>query len=482
MPALIKTLRPNVSKCFIDTSRASRAVNIDVFHVSALDMWFGADETPRDTLAPAFKSLITDIGFRGLQYPGGGINASYTTIPNNTVINGGAGSGYNCSVTNPANSVCTYGWTKDFFNEYIQLCSDLDLRPSMSFNCQLTNAEFISQNEWILSRLATVFSSGKLKHFSFGMEDNIGNSTSYWQSQMPLLGVSNECAAYVVRIADRLAAVIAAHPDWVLHVAGPDVAKNNELHNLWGDRLYKTYLGKSLTNQAAKIYVQSDDFFENTPFTFSPTDFDYNLQMVNAVFDFNQKSKYTFPNLIKRFKEVHQGRLMGIWQHGWLNQGNTPVHNTMLALIFIAKWYKFVLDYNYAWNDFICYAAYQNMRNIITNANVPKQHYWGLWAVGKLFKNNPTYIPVSFDYPGLSGVAVFDATDNVYRVLVINETATARSITVNAGTTTYSGFTRYTAKSTALGNTTITTETVVDVTEAQIAANSVNVIQTSTLS
>lgn len=476
MPAFVKTLRPNVSKCFIDTSRTSRAININLFHVSSLDMWFAQDGVQRDCLTAEFKSLITSVGFRGLQFPGGGINASYTTIPDNTTINGGPGSGYNCSLTNPGEDRCSFPWTKDFFNEFVQLCDDLNLIPSISFNCQLDNANFLTQNEWILERLVSVFGENGIKDVSYGMEDNIGNSEEYWASQMPVFNVPNYTAAYIVRIAARIAAMQAAHPTWNFHIAGQDILRVNEDQVLWGDRLYKTYNGVSLNPQAVKIYAQSNDFFENTPFEFTE-DFNYNLQMVNAVFDFNERSKYTFPNIIKRFKEVHHGRSMGVWQHGWLNQGDTIVHDTMLALIFIAKFYKFMLDYNYASNDFICYAAYQNMRNIITNANVPKQHYWGLWVVGKIFKNLPAYIPVYFDYPGLSGVAVLDATDNAYRVLVINESGTARSITVNAGSTTYTGFTRYTAKAASLSSTVITTETIIGEAQAEIAAYSVNVIE-----
>ncbi len=477
MPGPLKTLRNTQSKIFIDTALAGRAVNIDLFHVSALDLWFGADETPRDTLTADFQALFTNVGFRGLQYPGGGINASYTTIPNNTTINGGAGSGYNCSVTNPANPVCTFGWTKDFFNEYIELCRLTGMRPSMSFNCQLDNAEFLAQNVWVLQRLIDVFGEDGITNVSYGMEDNIGNSVSYWESQIPVLSVPNITAAYIVRIADRLAAMKAAHPNWKFHIAGQDVLRTTENHILWGERLYKTYNGKSLNHDAVKLYIQSNDLFDGNAFVFSPTDFDYNLNQVNAVFDFNQKSKYSIPNIIKRFKEVHPNKKLGIWQHGWVNQDVTPVHHTVLANIYLAKFYSFISNYNYYNSDFIAYAAYQNMRNIITNANVQKAHYWGLWVVGPMFKNAPIYYPVHFDYPGLSGWAVKDTTDGKYRVCVINESATARTVTINAGNNTYSTVTRRTMWGSSLGSTTINTETIVGETPATIREFSTNTIE-----
>jgi len=99
----------------------------------------------------------------------------------------------------------------------------------------------------------------------------------------------------------------------------------------------------------------------------------------------------------------------------------------MAACIYIAKFYKFMIDYNKANNNYIGYASYMSLRSLNRGDGGILNHAYALQACGKLFAGNKRVLDLEVN--GLNGVSGVACDENgKYTLLLINETGNEVSI------------------------------------------------------
>ncbi|MCY7409288.1 MAG: hypothetical protein LH473_03370, partial [Chitinophagales bacterium] len=224
----------------------------------------------------------------------------------------------------------------------------------------------------------------------FGMEQNLGSNAYDFA----------DGKVYKEKITKWIAAVKQKFPEVITVVDASPVYQNKTRGLQWNEQL------KGIGGDEARLYLWDKDYTAWLP------DQNANLTKMNETFT------TILPGWFDAFKEKFPGKNVSVWQ--WGLKPKTDLYNTMAACIYIGKFYKFMIDYNKAHENFIGYASFMSLKSLNRGDGSILNHYYALQACGMLFKGNKKLVDLGIDgTTGLSGVACME--NGKTTLLLINE-------------------------------------------------------------
>lgn len=408
------------------STSGQKEINTNLWCFSLLNINFTGDApnmTTRNVLDSTFKTIIQNLHAKALQYSGGATTNIYqVTVGKTNYLLGG---GYLCSDCSFGDGQCcpTTPFTQDFFLVNVELCKELGIGMDISANVQLPYVTWQAQIAWQISYMAG--QGVVVKQILFGQENVTSAYDVYWLGHSALNNTdfTNKAIDYTTKVNPELIALKAANPDKNFYLDSALIEETGTREVLWSAQM------GGFTNDGFRQYFNLNNLLAGTSQSLT-TDWEQNLSTINTL---------VFTTAIARlnsFKTKYPTQKMGVYQWGLRNPNVTPtLENTVLGMLFQAKMTKMMLDYNYANNDLISYASYQDLKQFINNDNTVQMFGQSLMLIGQLFIGTTIqYIPITFDLgDGIDGVACYDGTN--YRILVWNDTATPKSdqnkITIN---------------------------------------------------
>jgi len=397
-------------------SNAAPAINISTTHPVplykdihagvAVDIFFAKGMVPRDILSDPYFSFIKSFNFTSLQYVGGSTTDHDHVIIGDTRITGGKGDGYNVNQADVRARGEDFNtldagadkvhFGKDFFNEYCALLNKLGITGDIVANVQVGT----------LDELYWKIDQSHARRVMFGQEQDL---------------VSNEHVfpngnSYKQKVTPWIEQVKKKYPSIQTVIDAAPVYRPNERFSSWNNAL------KDMPGDEVRVYLWDIDALKWQP------DANQNLAAMDEVFN------VTFPGWFTRIRKVYPDKKIAVCQ--WGIKAKSEVANSMLACIYIGKFYKFMIDYNKAHNNYISYASWMTIKSLNRNGETAN-HALPLRACGKLFYGNKRVLDLDVNgINGVSGVACDDpdASGGKYTLLLINETGNEVSlsnITVN---------------------------------------------------
>lgn len=434
------SLQTSSSAAVPDSKPAAGSISISTTHAVPLykdihsgvtsDIFFAKRMQPRDILSDPYFSFMKAFNFNSLQYSGGSISDHDHVIVGDTKISGGKGDGYNISaadcqargedINTVQDGVGTVHFGKDFFNEYCALLNKLGIHGDIIANVQ----------GGTLEELYWKIDQAHAKRVIFGVEQNLeSNSRAYPDGK-----------AYKEKITKWIAAVKQKYPNIIIVIDAAPVYRPTPRFTAWNDQLQGM--------QADEVRMYLWDMYAAS---WQP-DQNQNLATMNEIFN------STFPKWFDQVRQEFPGKKASIWQ--WGIKGKSDLYNTMTACIYIARVYKFMIDYNKANNNFIGYASFMSLKSLNRDGEIIN-HAYALQTCGKLFTGNKRVLDL--DVSGLKGVSGVACDENgKYTLLLINETGNEVSIPgVNIDNSTVQGkkFTITSLNASSLGSTNVSMDT-----------------------
>jgi hypothetical protein len=129
------------------------------------------------------------------------------------------------------------------------------------------------------------------------------------------------------------------------------------------------------------------------------------------------------PRWLDGFRERFPGKKVSVWQWG-LKQGSMKpgenIYDTVFGCLHVAKMYHWMITYNRNHDNYIAYASYMNLKNLLRAGQVPPaNHYHAMRLCGQLFEGSPDVFEA-----GITGTENVDvvctASNGSYSMLCIN--------------------------------------------------------------
>jgi hypothetical protein len=362
----------------------------DIHSACTVDIFYTKRNETRNILEDPYFSFVKSLNFNSLQYSGGSTADNDHVIVGDTAIYNGKGDGYNIreadlkergeDINTVLDGVGNFHFGKDFFNEYAALVRKLGIRGDVIANVQ----------SGTLDELYWKIKQANAQRVIFGMEQNLGSNAHDFA----------DGNVYKEKISKWIIAVKQKFPDVITVIDVAPVYNAKARGAQWNDQL------KGMEGDEARLYLWDKDYTTWLP------DQNANLAKMNEAFT------SILPGWFNSFREKFPDKNVSVWQ--WGLKPKTDLYNTMAACIYIGKFYKFMIDYNKAHENFIGYASYMSLKSLNRGDGSILNHYYALEACGLLFKGNKNVVDLRIDgVAGLSGVACSE--NGKTTLLLINE-------------------------------------------------------------
>ncbi len=378
------------------------ALNKDIHAACAVDIFFTKGMARRDILSDPYLSFVKAFNFTSLQYSGGSTADHDHAIVGDTLVYGGRGDGYNMrpedarlrgeSFNEVLDGIGTVKFGVDFFNQYCALLRALRIRGDIVANVQ---GGTLHELYWKIQR-------SHARRVIFGMEQNL-EANNY---DFP------DGSAYKKKITQWIDSVERRFPGIITVIDAAPVWKAASKSSSWNNFL------KTMPGDEARVYLWDKDMFS------TGDNQSANLATINLSFS------QTIPQWLYQFSKTFPGKKASVWQ--WGLKPKSSIYNTMIGCIYIGKFYKFMIDYNKSYGNFISYASYMSLKSLDRGEGGFKNRdatnmAAALKSCGMLFRGNPQVDDLSISgFNGLSGVAL--EQNRKYTLLLINESGIEASV------------------------------------------------------
>ena len=403
----------------------------DIHSACTADIFFGKRREARDILDEPYFSFVKSFNFNSLQYSGGSTADHDHVIVGDSKISGGRGDGYNISAADcqargedinaVLDGVGTIHFGKDFFNEYSALLNKLGIHGDIIANVQ----------GGTLDELYWKIDQAHAKRVIFGMEQNLESNIHDYP----------DGNTYKAKITKWINAVKQKYPNIITVIDAAPVYRPNPKFTGWNNQL------QGMPGDEVRLYLWDKDAVA------WQTDQNQNLAVMNQAFN------STIPHWFEQLRQEFPGKKVSVWQ--WGLKGKSELYNTMAACIYIAKFYKFMIDYNKANNNYIGYASYMSLKSLNRGEGEILNNAYALQSCGKLFTGNKRVLDLQVNgVNGVSGVACDEY--GKYTLLLINETGNEVGIpgvAIDNSTVQGKKFTIISLNAASLGSTDISMDT-----------------------
>ena len=366
----------------------------DIHSACTADIFFSPRMMSRDILSEPYFSIVKDLNFNSLHYSGGSTSDHEHVIVGDTKIYGGTGEGYNIRESDVKQrgedarrilgGIMAARFGKDFFNEFCAFVDKLGIHSDIIANVQVGTLEELF---WKIER-------SKAKRVIFGMEQNLtGNSHVFSTGK----AYKEKISKWIKQVKDR-------YPDIITVIDAAPIWRGTTRFIQWNDDI------KDMPGDEARLYFWDKDFLRYKP------DVHANLAIINHAFE------KVLPEGIADFQARFPGKKLSMWQWGLKRRSGKGVYDSMLGCLYIGKFYKWMIDYNVASDNFISYASYMSLKGLCRAEDEVNNHYHAMKLCGMLFAGNKRVCSVtSSETQGLQAVACRE--NGRYCLLLINETA-----------------------------------------------------------
>ncbi|MEO5674810.1 MAG: hypothetical protein ABIQ74_09205 [Chitinophagales bacterium] len=373
----------------------------DIHSACTVDIFFSKRMQTRSILNDPYFSFIKSFNFTSLQYSGGSTADHDHAIIGDTRISGGKGDGYNISaedckargenISTVLDGIGNVRFGVDFFNEYCALLNKLNIPGDLIANVQ----------GGTLDELIWKIQQSHAHRVIFGMEQNLPSNARDFP----------DGKTYAQKIVKWIEVIKQKFPNIIIVLDAAPIYRANPKFSAWNDAIQK------MPGDELRLYLWDKDAVYWRP------DQNENLRSMNDVFS------NTFPQWFGKVKQKFPDKKVSVWQ--WGLKPKTDIFNTMAACIYIGKFYKFMIDYNKANNNYIGYASFMSLKSLDRGDGYTLNHALALQACGKLFEGKKRVLDLTINaLPGISGIACDDPMQSAgsYTMLLINETSARLAI------------------------------------------------------
>jgi hypothetical protein len=310
-------------------------------HAACVADIFFSKKSSRDILTDPYFSFVKSLNFNSLQYSGGSTSDHDHVVVGDTLVSGGKGDGYNMrreeaeargeNFETLLDGVGTIHFGKDFFNEYAALVKKLGIRGDIIANVQ---SGTLQELYWKIERTHA-------QRVIFGMEQNLSDNSKYFP----------DGAAYRKKVLSWMDSVKRKYPGIIMVLDAAPVYRGASKSSGWNEQV------KELPADEARLYLWDKDLMK------LGTDANSNLQMINTAF------AQTIPQWFRNFSSAIPGKKVCGVPVGYQTKIRRSI--TVCSAVFnIGKFYKFVIDYNKANNNFIGYASFMALKSLNRDGEV----------------------------------------------------------------------------------------------------------------
>ncbi len=382
--------QPGHPAIYID-SRPTVALLPDLHTACAVDIFFGRGMTPRNILSNEYVAFVRRLGFRSLQYSGGSTADHDHVIIGDTLVQGGAGDGYNIRSEDVAargedirtilDGVGLRRFGKDFFNEYCTLLRRLDIVGDVIANVQTGTLEELF---WKIER-------SRAQRVIFGMEQNLASNAH----------VFADGHAYRKKVTPWIQAVQARYSHVRCVVDAAPVFHQRPRAQMWNAQL------QGIPGDEVRLYLWDKDLTSWTD------QWSVNQKLMSEVFT------QRIPLWIERLRQTFPDKTVAVCQWGLKPQ--SPMYNTLGACLYVGRFYQFLLNYNRTHANPITYACFMSLKSLNRGHGAEPVHGKALALCGQLFSKSGYVLRT--EVKGASGVEVVGVLHgNQMMLLVVNPT------------------------------------------------------------
>ncbi len=363
----------------------------DLHTACAIDIFFGKGMTPRNILSNEYIAFVRRLGFRSLQYSGGSTADHDHVIIGDTLVQGGAGDGYNIRAEDVAargediqtilDGVGVYRFGKDFFNEYCALLRRLNIVGDVIANVQTGTLEELF---WKIER-------ARAQRVIFGMEQNLASNAH----------VFTDGHTYRKKVTPWIQAVQDRYPQVRCVVDAAPIFHQRPRAQMWNAQL------QGMPGHEVRLYLWDKDLASWTD------QWSMNQKRMSEVFS------QRIPSWIERLRQTFPDKTVAVCQWGLKPQ--TPMYNTLGACLYVGRFYQFLLNYNRTHANPITYACFMSLKSLNRGHGAEPVHGKALALCGQLFSQSGHVLHA--EIKGANGVEVAGVRHgNKMMLLVVNPT------------------------------------------------------------
>lgn len=446
----------------IDSSDSSNIHN--GFHgISTQEIWKRGNNQStyswfEELLEPEYISLIHELSPAALQHPGlANSDLEYVLIGDTSLTQATGTGGLNCDATSgcvPQDGLCCPD--NDFghaaFPNVLQLSKELSslgrtvaishvLNPQLDAMSDLQTWK--DQAEWKLQFCSD--ESIPVYNVQIGLEQNTSGNDIWWNAvgqtlNPPLPAIQTNVANYILKIDPGVANLRVLAPDAKIFYDTSPIAENTQRDIGWKTGLINSGV---LDYDGVREYMLHHNFD-------SINDLSEALNIKNTV----------IPQRLDDIDTYYSQKLVHVI-YGLPDQDPTPIHDTLLGLMFIVWEVQACLDWGHENGSRVYGMNYQSLNGLIRQSNLTrKNHFYAVKAIGYLLEvDDLEYVKVTLtgsQTTNLTAVCTKDTLGN-YRLCVINYSGTEQELSniIVDNVPITSNF-RYTIQGTSLNSTTFT--------------------------
>jgi hypothetical protein len=363
---------------------------------------------------PAF-GLVADLNFQSFRFPGESVADVANVLVGNTIVDNCPIDGYGgdrAEITKSGqdfnaifDGAIAHPFHKNFFNDYsVSFLPHIRKSASLTLNVesgtldeaiweiqQVANATGVKNNDYssivvCLGAEQKGSSVNKLYYFKGNNQTERANS---YKNKLSLWEQTLLTTFHGIQL------VIDAAPTF----QSGQVQKDNDL---WNDVV------GAMKSPLCRIYCRPTDAFD------WGTDHTSNKYLLNEYFD--RDLPYQLDTFITQFPDKRPAIIQ--WQPEE-NRGTPVLGDSLFNATVIARFYKFLIDWNIETDNMIPYASYMSLKNLIDSNDIIDNKYLGLKLAGMLFGYNRTMLNVASDDTTIYATATNDGTTTY--ILLVNQ-------------------------------------------------------------
>lgn len=442
----------------------------DGFHgISTQEIWKRGSSTStftwfEDLLTEEYVTLIKELNPSALQHPGlANSDLEFVNIGNTSLDQAVGTGGLNCDSTSGCSvqdGICcpdtNYGHPA--FSNLLEL-STLVSTPTRTvsvshvMNPQLDAMVDLQtwkdQAEWKLTFCAN--RNIPVYNIQLGIEQNTSGNDIWWDAMGQVLNptlpaIQTNVANYIQKIEPGVSALRLLAPDAAIFLDTSPIAETTQRDIGWR---------KGLVNSGVLDYDGIREYMMH-----------HNFDSINDLGEALNIKDVVIPSRLDAINTYYSGKLVHVI-YGLPDQNPTPIHDTMLGLMFIVWVVQACLDWSHNNGSKVYGMNYQSLNGLIKQSNLTRKvHFYAVKSIGNILgADNLEYVPVTLSGASTDSLTSFCTVDqnSNYYLCIINYSGIQQEFdNIMINSTEITSNLRYSVNSTSLNSGIITENTALD--------------------
>ena len=464
-----KLIVPTPSTNIVLDALSTSSIDNGFHGISTQEIWKRGNNTSTytwfdDLLTEEYVNLIKELNPSTLQHPGlANSDLEIVNIGDTSLDQAVGTGGLNCDVTSGCvvqDGLCCpdtdYGHPA--FSNLLEL-STLVSTPTRTVavshvmnpqvDAMVDLQTWRDQAEWKLTFCNN--RSIPVYNIQLGLEQNTGGNDIWWnavgQALNPALpAIQTNVANYITKIDPGVAGLRALAPNAAIFLDTSPIAETTQRDIGWR---------AGLTNSGVLDYDGVREYMLH-----------HNFDSVNDLGEALNIKDVVIPARLDAIDTYYSGKLVNI-VYGLPDQNPTPIHETMLGLMFIVWIVQACLDWSHANGSKVFGMNYQSMNGLIRQSTLTRKvHFYAVKAIGNILGTDDLeYVPVTLSGASTNSLTTFCTVDqnSNYYLCIINYEGTQQEFpNIMINSTEITSNSRYSIHSTSLNSGVITEDNAAD--------------------